>query len=112
MSEERANRKLRAILSADAVGCIRLMQTDETWTIRGVEDSKRVMGELISRFKGRVVDAPGDNLLAEFASVVDATECAVQIQKELKAKNAISFHSWLSEIHNTKRDSKEQSKSQ
>jgi class 3 adenylate cyclase len=88
MTEERAKRKLRAILSADAVGYSRLMQEDEASTIRAIEDSKRLMSELIGQFKGRVVDAPGDNLLAEFASVVDATECAVKIQKELKIKSA------------------------
>ena len=88
MSEERARRKLSGILSADAVGYSRLMQEDEASTIRNLEDSKRLMSELIEQFKGRVVDAPGDNLLAEFASVVDATECAVKIQHELKSRNA------------------------
>ena len=88
MTEERAKRKLSGILSADAVGYSRLMQEDEASTIRTLEDSKRLMSELIEQFKGRVVDAPGDNLLAEFGSVVDATECAVEIQQELKAKNA------------------------
>ena len=87
MSEERARRKLRGILSTDAVGYSRLMQEDEASTIRSLEDSKKLMGTLIEQFQGRVVDAPGDNLLAEFSSVVDATECAVQIQQELKAKN-------------------------
>ena len=88
MTEERAKRKLRAILSADAVGYSRLMQEDESSTIRATEDSKRLMSELIGQFKGRVVDAPGDNLLAEFASVVDAIECAVKIQRKLKTKSA------------------------
>jgi adenylate cyclase len=87
MTEERARRKLSGILSADAVGYSRLMQENEALTIRALEDSKRLMSELIEQFKGRVVDAPGDNLLAEFGSVVDATECAVKIQKELKTKN-------------------------
>jgi adenylate cyclase len=87
MAEERAKRKLSGILSADAVGYSRLMQEDEASTIRNLEDSKRLMSELIQQFKGRVVDAPGDNLLAEFSSVVDATECAVKIQQELKTKN-------------------------
>jgi adenylate cyclase len=87
MNEERAKRKLSGILSADAVGYSRLMQEDEALTIRNLEDSKRLMSELIQQFKGRVVDAPGDNLLAEFSSVVDATECAVKIQQELKTKN-------------------------
>ncbi|MDB4442826.1 tetratricopeptide repeat protein [bacterium] len=88
MTEERAKRKLSGILSVDAVGYSRLMQEDEASTIRNLEDSKRLMSELIEQFKGRVVDAPGDNLLAEFSSVVDATECAVKIQEELKTKNA------------------------
>ena len=88
MTEERTKRKLRAILSADAVGYSRLMQEDEASTIRAVEDSKHLMSELIGQFKGRVVDAPGDNLLAEFASVVDAIECAVKIQGKLKTKSA------------------------
>jgi adenylate cyclase len=88
MTEERARRKLSGILSADAVGYSRLMQEDEASTIRTLEESKGLMSKLIQQFKGRVVDAPGDNLLAEFASVVDATECAVKIQLELKAKNA------------------------
>ena len=88
MTEERVKRKLRAILSADAVGYSRLMQENESSTIRAIEDSKRLMSELIGQFKGRVVDAPGDNLLAEFASVVDATDCAVKIQRELKTKSA------------------------
>jgi len=88
MNAERAKRKLSAIVSADAVGYSRLMQDDEASTIRTIEDSKRLMSELIEQFKGRVVDAPGDNLLAEFASIVDATECVVNIQRKLKSRNA------------------------
>jgi adenylate cyclase len=88
MNEERARRKLSGILSADAVGYSRLMQEDEASTIRRLEDSKELMANLIQQYRGRVVDAPGDNLLAEFGSVVDATECAVKIQRELKIKNA------------------------
>jgi adenylate cyclase len=88
MSEERAKRKLSGILSADAVGYSRLMREDEVETIRALEGSKELMSRLIQQYHGQVVDAPGDNLLAEFASVVDAVECAVEIQKELKDKNA------------------------
>jgi adenylate cyclase len=88
MNEERAKRKLSGILSADAVGYSRLMQEDEASTIRTLEDNKTLMSTLIQKFKGRVVDAPGDNLLAEFSSVVDATECAVEIQRKLKTRNA------------------------
>jgi len=88
MTEERAKRKLSGILSADAVGYSRLMQEDEASTIVTLTESKELMTNLIQQYRGRVVDAPGDNLLAEFGSVVDATECAVKIQQELKAKNA------------------------
>ncbi len=88
MTEERARRKLSGILSADAVGYSRLMEADETLTILTLADSKELMANLVQQYRGRVVDAPGDNLLAEFGSVVDASECAVKIQQELKAKNA------------------------
>jgi class 3 adenylate cyclase len=87
MTEERARRKLSGILSADAVGYSRLMQDDEASTIRTLAGSKELMTNLIQQYRGRVVDAPGDNLLAEFGSVVDAIECAVKIQQELKATN-------------------------
>ena len=88
MNEKRAKRKLSGILSADAMGFSRLMQEDEASTIRGLEESKELMTSHIRQYRGRVVDAPGDNLLAEFGSVVDATECAVKIQNDLKTKNA------------------------
>ena len=88
MNEKRAKRKLSGILSADAMGFSRLMQEDEASTIRGLEESKELMTSHIRQYRGRVVDAPGDNLLAEFGSVVDATDCAVKIQQEFKTKNA------------------------
>jgi adenylate cyclase len=64
------------------------MSEDEVGTIRTLNIYKEVMANLIQQHHGRVVDAPGDNLLAEFASVVDAVQCAVEIQKELKTRNA------------------------
>ena len=88
MNQERAKRKLTAILSADVVGYSRLMEADEAWTIQNLEENKKLMSSLIEEFKGRVIDAPGDNLLAEFISVTNAVECAVKIQQELKAKNS------------------------
>src|SRR5713101_2293184 len=81
-------RKLTAILSADVKGYSRLMGEDEEATIRTLTAYRAVIAALIRQHHGRVVDSPGDNLLAEFASVVDAVRCAVQIQQELKAKNA------------------------
>jgi adenylate cyclase len=81
-------RKLTAILSADVKGYSRLMGEDEEGTARTLNTYKEIMAGLVERHHGRVVDAPGDNVLAEFASVVDAVRCAVEIQKELKARNA------------------------
>ena len=81
-------RKLAAILSADVKGYSRLMGEDEVATIRTLTAYREVMTALIQQHHGRVVDLAGDNLLAEFASVVDAVQCAVEIQQELKVKNA------------------------
>jgi adenylate cyclase len=81
-------RKLAAIFSADVVGYSRLMGEDEEATIRTLTAYRAVISSLIQQHRGRVVDAPGDNLLAEFASVVDAVRCAVEIQRDLKARNA------------------------
>src|SRR5262245_30362808 len=81
-------RKLAAIFSADVKGYSRLMGEDDVGTIRTLTAYREVMTTLIHQHRGRVVDAPGDNLLAEFASVVDAVHCAVRIQQTLKAKNA------------------------
>jgi adenylate cyclase len=87
MAEERAKRKLSAILSADVKGYSRLMGEDELATIETLKKYRVIMATLINKFQGRVVDSPGDNVLAEFSSVVDALECSVEIQKELKQKN-------------------------
>ena len=82
-------RKLTAILSADVKGYSRLMGEDEEWTLRTLNTYKEVMRSLIQQYRGRVVNAPGDNVLAEFASVVDAVQCAVEIQQVLRARNAL-----------------------
>src|SRR5262245_55503257 len=81
-------RKLAAILSADVKGYSRLMGDDEVATIRTLTAYRTVMTNLIQHHRGRVVDSPGDNLLAEFASVVDAVRCAVEIQRDLRTRNA------------------------
>ena len=88
MTEERAKRKLSAILSADVKGYSRLMEQDELETVRTLEAYRELIAEVIRNYRGRVVDSPGDNILAEFLSVVDAVESAVEIQKELKSENA------------------------
>lgn len=85
---ETATRKLAAILSADAAGYSRLMEEDEADTIRTLSAYREAISKIISQHHGRVVDTPGDNLLAEFASAVNALNCAVDIQNALKARNA------------------------
>jgi class 3 adenylate cyclase len=81
-------RRLAAILSADVQGYSRLMHEDETATIRTLTAYRGLMASLIRQYRGRVVDDPGDNLLAEFPSVVEAVQCAVTIQRTLATRNA------------------------
>jgi len=81
-------RKLAAILSADVKGYSRLMAEDEVATVRTLTAYRELMSSLIPQHRGRVVDSTGDNLLAEFPSVVDAVLCAAEIQQALKARNA------------------------
>jgi adenylate cyclase len=88
MAEEGFKRKLTAILSADVAGYSRLMSEDESATVKTLETYREVMSTLIIQHRGRVIDSPGDNLLAEFTSVVDAVQCAVAVQKEFQARNA------------------------
>jgi adenylate cyclase len=88
MATQAVKRKLTAILSADVKGYSRLMGADEEGTLRTLTAYREVMAELILGHRGRVVNAPGDALLAEFESVVDAVKSAVEIQRELAKRNA------------------------
>jgi adenylate cyclase len=88
MNEERAKRKLTAILSADVKGYSRLMGEDEVGTVQMLKEYREIMARFIQKHGGRVVDSPGDNLLVEFASVVDATQCAVEVQEKLNLLNS------------------------
>ena len=88
MNTEGFKRKLTTMLSADVAGYSRLMGEDEAATVKTLTTYRGIMAELIKQHRGRVIDSPGDNLLAEFASVVDAVQCAVAVQKELQARNA------------------------
>jgi class 3 adenylate cyclase len=88
MNTTGVKRKLTAILSADVKGYSRLMGEDDVGTVQTLKDYRQIMAALIDAHRGRVVDSTGDNLLAEFASVVDATQCATKIQEELKGRNA------------------------
>jgi adenylate cyclase len=88
MTIEDFKRKLTAILSADVVGYSRLMSEDDGATVRTLTGYREVMSTLVKQHQGRVVDSPGDNLLAEFESVLQGVNCAVEIQRELAERNA------------------------
>ncbi len=81
-------RKLAAILHADVVGYSRLMGADEEATLDRLMDYRAAMTEGIKQHTGHVVDMAGDSLLAEFSSVVAATQCALELQQMLKGRNA------------------------
>ena len=89
MTIQEIRRKLSAILSADVKGYSRLMGEDEEGTLRTLNTYKEVLGSFIQQYRGRIVGTAGDSVLAEFASVVDAVQCAVEIQQVLRAKNAM-----------------------
>jgi len=88
MTTQGYKRKLTAILSADVKGYSRLMGEDDEATVRTITAYRKVVTEVVQKHRGRVVDSPGDNILAEFASVVDAVRGAVEIQEELRIRNA------------------------
>src|SRR6202158_580205 len=80
-------RKLTAILCADVHGYSRLMGQDEEATLRSLSGHRKIIDALIEQHHGRFVNSAGDSVLAEFASVVEAVNCAVEIQTGLKAEN-------------------------
>ena len=88
MTTQEVKRKLVAILIADVKGYSRLMGEDEGWTVQTLNAYRQILTAHIQEHKGRLVEAVGDNLLAEFASAVDAVQCAVEIQRELRIRNA------------------------
>ena len=88
MADEGFKRKLTAILSADVEGYSRLMDDDEEATVRTLTAYRTAIADLVQQFRGRIVDTPGDNIMAEFISVVDSVNCAVEIQRELAERNA------------------------
>ena len=88
MNSQNFKRKLIAIFCADVAGYSRLMGEDEPATVKTLEACKEIMFSVIKQHRGRVIDSPGDNLLAEFASVVHAVQCGVAVQKELQDRNA------------------------
>ncbi len=80
-------RKLKAIFSADVHGYSKLMGDDDEYTVNTITTYREIISDLIETHHGRVVDAPGDNLLAEFSSSLNATHSAIEIQRTLKIEN-------------------------
>src|SRR6266851_5723722 len=80
-------RKLTSILCADVFGYSRLMGENEEETLRTLSSHRKLIDSLIEQHLGRFVGSAGDSVLAEFASVVNAVECAVEIQTRLKKEN-------------------------
>jgi len=87
MNAEEFKRKLSAILSADVQGYSRLMEDNEEATVRTLTKYRSAINDLVQQYRGRVIDSPGDNILAEFTSVVDAVNCAIEIQRDLAERN-------------------------
>src|ERR1700720_4369584 len=88
MSEGRVERRLAAILAVDVVGYSRLMGMDDEGTLAALRAIRRELGDpKIREHRGRIVKTTGDGLLVEFASVVDAVRCAVEVQREMIARN-------------------------
>ena len=89
MAEERLQRRLAAILSADVVGYSRLMGLDETGTLSRLNALRReLIDPTIAAYSGRIVKLMGDGALVEFASAVDAVSCAIEIQRQLREHDA------------------------
>jgi adenylate cyclase len=89
MAEKRVERRLTAILAADVAGYSRLMTVDEEGTLAALKTLRsEIVDPKIKEHRGRIVNTTGDGLLSEFASVVDAVRCAVEVQREMAARNA------------------------
>ena len=88
LASERVERRLTAILAADVAGYSRLMGVDEEGTLAGLKAHRReLVDPKIAEHRGRIVKTTGDGLLVEFASVVDAVRCAVEIQRAMAKRN-------------------------
>ena len=88
MAEERAQRRLAAILAADVVGYSRLIGADEEGTLAALKAHRRELTDpKVEQHHGRIVKTTGDGVLIEFASVVDAVRCAVDVQRGMAERN-------------------------
>jgi len=88
MADEESKQRLAAVINADVVGYSRLLSQDRVGTIKTIKDHRKLFTDSIQDYSGRIVDTPGDNILAVLESVSDAVNCAVEIQRELAERNA------------------------
>ena len=89
MAGERVQRRLAAILAADVAGYSRLMGRDDEGTLADLKACRELIGLKSKEHRGRIVNTPGDSILVEFASAVDAARCATEIQKKMAERNAV-----------------------
>jgi len=94
MTDDKVKRRLTTVLCADVHGYSRLMEADETGTLETLRRYRTAMAGLVERHDGRIVNTWGDAVIAEFASVVEAVQCAVEIQQEIsnQESNSSSAH--------------------
>jgi adenylate cyclase len=88
MADDKVKRRLTTVLCADVYGYSRLMEADETGTLEALRRSRTAIARLVERHDGRIVNTWGDAVIAEFASVVEAVQCAVEIQQEISSQDA------------------------
>jgi adenylate cyclase len=89
LAEQRAQRRLAAILAADIVGYSRLMEADEAGTLARVKALRaELLHPKVAAYGGRIVKTTGDGALIEFPSAVDAVQHAVEVQREMARRNA------------------------
>ena len=88
MPVDRVERKLAAIFAADIAGYSRLMARDEVGTLARLKACRAIIDELIASHRGRIFNTAGDSVVADFASAVDAVQCAVAVQGAIAAEDA------------------------
>lgn len=86
MTDDKVKRRLTTVLCADVYGYSRLMEADETGTLETLRRYRAAIARLVERHDGRIVNTWGDAVIAEFASVVEAVQCAVEIQQEISSQ--------------------------
>src|SRR5689334_4829378 len=88
MAEERTQRRLAAIVSADVVGYSRLVESDEAGTVAALKERRKtILTPLVAHHQGRIIKVMGDGVLVEFASAVNAVQCAIELQKGFEQAN-------------------------